>query len=125
MTQQFPTGLAYSWPPEAFIPARGGAKRKYNHDLIIQLYQNGMNATEIGRKIGCGNSTVGQILKDNNISKRSTRKFDHELIIRLYKQGKSQEKIAKQVGCSRSGVEGVLHKNNIIFRKVCVKKQEV
>lgn len=43
---------------------KGGAKKKYNHDKIRQLFSEGKNKFDIAKEIGCSTKTVERVTKD-------------------------------------------------------------
>ena len=104
-------------------------KRKYySIEDIINMYNNGMSATEIHNILDISISIICDILKNNNIEIRKGRNIILERTpkelynkIYLYHQyielKKSIVMIAKELGCKRRTVSNFLKKHNINLRK--------
>lgn len=58
---------------------RGGDGKKYlDYDLIISTYKETQNIKKVAEKLNCDEHTVGQILKNNNISIKSQKEINLE-----------------------------------------------
>ena len=97
-------------------------KTIYTKELInklIDLYNEGYSAKEIGEKLELDPSTIIKHLKENGIKIRKT-KITQGMIDRVckeYQDGLSQEKVAENNKTSRVTVRRILKNNGIPIRK--------
>lgn len=97
-------------------------KTTYTKELInelINLYDKGYSAKEIGEKLDLDPSTIIKHLKENGIKIRKT-KVTQGMIDRVckeYQDGLSQEKVAKNNKTSPVTVRRILKNNGIPIRK--------
>lgn len=91
---------------------------KQQTELIIDLYNDKISISEIARKIGCSDTIVSKILKNNNIQKKDG-KHDHLVpkIIELYNTGLSCQKISEKINVCGATIRFLLKKNGIKTRR--------
>jgi DNA-binding CsgD family transcriptional regulator len=78
---------------------------KVNHNKVLKLNKDGLSQQKISEKLGCGISTVCEILKSNGIHTHIKMKIlDVKRIIELRKQGKTNSEIAKILDCHRFSI---------------------
>lgn len=56
---------------------KGGAPRKYNHDLIVELKDQGLTNKQIAEEIGCAEITVSRALKEDRERKEGKEEQDN------------------------------------------------
>lgn len=74
---------------------------------MLDLYESGLSASEVGRRVGRPARTVTDVLRRNNVAVRrhvSIKDTDMPEMIRLYESGLSCAKIALIMGVSRSNI---------------------
>ena len=109
---------------EAGMTLKHGPERKYDDAEICQMYQDGMDVSEIQQKTGAKTvSTFYAILKRNNVSVRLQRHSRDDPVIRarilkMHAKGATQVAIAKAVGINRNYVRDILLQEVSVDRKV-------
>ena len=101
------------------VEAKGGISIK-KYPEIIDLYQNGESCDKIAVKFNTWASTINQILKRNNIERRSIseakgglpKSFDQE-VCKKYQEGETTYELGKIYGVDASTIGEILKRNNI------------
>jgi lambda repressor-like predicted transcriptional regulator len=89
-------------------------RRSLPHDIIVELYQNGMSAGEIAKQFDTKTTSVSRVLQRQGIRMRSLTKFGTETQISIcdaYRKGASLKGLAIQFACSEITILNVLKKN--------------
>lgn len=94
--------------------------RSEKHGEIVDLYNNGMNISQISKKIGCSWTEIKNILRKYHVKFISTHldipnflNKNKEGIISFYKEGKTLNYISKIYNCKSDTIKTFLIKNNI------------
>lgn len=89
-----------------------------NIDKIVEMYNEGATAEEIGKKFGASKSTILRTLRHQNVHMRSDRKIylNNPEIIRLYNDGVPLEEIAAKFNCTRPTICRILKEENVQSR---------
>lgn len=74
---------------------KGGAPRKYNHDLIVKLKGQGLTNKQIAEEIGCAEITVSRALKEDR--ERKEDKEEQDNISNLNLNDKDKETVTIKV----------------------------
>lgn len=89
---------------------------------IIDLYQKGMSAVQLGKKYKCSDTLIKKILKENNINLRIIIRNDirncSDQIGQKYESGWTLRKLAKQYNCSHTLIKKILLEQGIHLRRV-------
>ena len=83
---------------------------------IIELYQNGMPMSKVGKKVNKSPTTVYNILHRNGIvirTKGGIYQLNEKEIVTYYKQGNSAQKLADKYNVSFGTIRNVLEKHGI------------
>jgi transcriptional regulator len=84
---------------------------KIDHALVLDLNQKGKSQAKIAEAIGCGISTVCEILKSNGIHTELKKKvIDPGVVIQLREDGLSNPQIAEKLGIHRFSVPHIIKK---------------
>lgn len=104
---------------------QGGATYKYNHQEIINYWEEGLNTKDISKIMGCSFSTIRRVLDEYNIPSEERRQrqndvngqhvklYDYNKIVELWKQGATCKEIELEVGCCRGTINLALTKMGI------------
>ena len=86
---------------------------------VINLFNDGMKATNIAKKVGVSYNAINKVLKDNNLTSRGVRKLDgfDEEIKDAYLSGEHISSIAKRFGVGYALVRLSLQRIGTEFRK--------
>lgn len=94
-------------------------EKKYK-DEALQLFDDGMSAIQISKKIGVADGTVLTFLKKHgrDTSKLSTKRErplqkDFKKIIKMYNSGMSAISISKNFNCSSQSIDALFKKNGV------------
>lgn len=82
-------------------------------DYCVVLYQSGLNAAQVSRKIGINDGIITRELKRLNIPIRPKTVVDEAAVCLAYTAGTSENAVAKQFGIQRAGVSRILSKHSI------------
>ena len=74
---------------------KGGAPRKYNHDLIVELKDQGLTNKQIAEEIGCAEITVSRALREDR--ERKEDKEEQDNISNLNLNDKDKETVTIKV----------------------------
>lgn len=77
-----------------------------------QMYERGMNVTEIAQKLGCALSTASLYLKESGVKKNRTAELVQK-ITEMYAGGATISKIKKELGISNTFIMSVLKKKGL------------
>jgi DNA-binding transcriptional regulator LsrR (DeoR family) len=83
---------------------------------ICADYEAGMNASDVARRHGISNTSVGNILKRNGIRTRAPSERHSErdrMIVECYESGATQQEIGERFGLSQTGVGKILDRNGV------------
>jgi intein-encoded DNA endonuclease-like protein len=106
-----------------------GNKKEMCKEEIIGLYETKKNCSQIGKKFGLDNGTIGRWLREWGVKIRSRseavslskignkKEMCKEEIIRLYLSGKTTVWIGKKFGLTDSTIGRWLHERHIPIRK--------
>lgn len=80
---------------------------KINHTQFIELYNKGLNDTEIAKELKVSNAAVTYHRQKNKMEKNFAYKttLSEDIFMKLYEQGFSDRKMANILGVSRHSVE--------------------
>ena len=81
-------------------------KEKYVNSFK-ELYNQGLNDTEIAKWLGVSNATITTWRKKENLPKnfKYTHKFDEELFIKYYNEGLNWKQISEKLNISDSAAQ--------------------
>lgn len=108
---------------------QGGATNLYDHQAIINCWNEGFNTIDIIKKFGCSSTTVRRVLDEYNVPSIERRKrqnmrdgktvyvYDRQKILELYNNNCSVVDICKKLGCSRGTVRNALNEANIPLKE--------
>lgn len=106
-------------------PSCSSAESKYRFvtgnetEQILNLYQQGLSASEVGRRVGRPLRTVTDVLRRNGVKIRKHTPTSDDTIakmVSLYESGQSCAEIAKELGVSSSNVGKHLQGAGITMR---------
>lgn len=103
---------------------KGGAPRKYDHDLIVELKEQGLTNKQVAEEIGCSEITVTRAIKERElvnteIESNHNDKSNHNLNEKENEKGNKKEteykivKVKNNVKQINNGKE--LYKKNSIY----------
>lgn len=78
--------------------------KKYDKDLAVELYKQGMQYKDIAKTVGTGLSTIYQLISSRDLPKRRKKIVPAEEIIAFHNQGFSPEQIREMTG---AGIERI------------------
>jgi DNA-binding CsgD family transcriptional regulator len=96
---------------------------KLDFNTVVALYNQGMNCSQIAKKLEYSNGTISLLFKQNNfiVKKNNGRKYPikerEQEIVTLYKEGKPSTEIAEQFDCVHNTVLSYIRKAGIVRSK--------
>lgn len=80
---------------------------KYSSDKFLELYNKGMNDSEIAREMGCNHATITMKRKTRNLPKnfKYISKIDKEELVELHRQGYTTIQLVKHFKVSDSQIQ--------------------
>lgn len=87
---------------------------------IVELYGSGLNAVEVGERVGRPSRTVTDVLRRAGVEIRQRTKLeeiDEEEAARLYGSGLSQREVGRRLGVSEGSVRKLLERAGVQLRE--------
>ena len=104
----------------------GHAPRRINHDLLIELYRQGIPVLDIATRMGCSRRRVYRIIKTNQVPTRRRHYANlTQQIVQMMRQGTRQMDIAAILGVSTSTISYYARQAGYGKRKHGPKRQPV
>lgn len=99
----------------ALVQLQNGFKHPPEIDAeVVRLYVAGASRDQIIEKTGVGRTTIGAILKRNNVEFRNKRRPDVEAeVVRLYTSGVERKLITEQTGVPGATITHILKRNGV------------
>lgn len=97
--------------------------KKVNKELAIQMYKDGLNFTEIGRRLGHCHGVIGYHIHRSGLRIRTiyeTRPvaIPTEYLTELYTKGMSLPQISEKVGLTNQAIHSRLYKAGVKIRSI-------
>jgi len=89
-------------------------------ERIVELYGSGLNAVEVGERVGRPSRTVTDVLRRAGVEIRQRTKLEEiseEEAARLYGSGLSQREVGRRLGVSEGSVRKLLERAGVQLRK--------
>lgn len=83
-------------------------RKNYDKELVAELYLQGMEYTDIAKKVGISRAEVYNVVKSKNLPKRRKTLVSISEIRELHEQGLTMDEIKEKTGAGISRIEIIL-----------------